>query len=147
VIRPAVPDDVPAILGLIRELAAYERAPDSVEATEADLHRALFGDRPAVWAHVAELDSTVVGTAIWFLSFSTWTGRHGMHLEDLVVSPSARGRGVGRALFDELRRICTERGYPRLEWQVLDWNTDAGRFYTARGAAAMWEWIAWRLTP
>ena len=147
-IRPAVPADVPAILDLIRELAVFEREPVStVEATEQSLHAALFADEPAVWAHVAELDGTVVGTAIWFVTFSTWTGRHGMHLEDFVVSEGARGTGLGAALFEELRRICVERGYPRLEWRVLDWNADAERFYRARGASPISEWISWRLTP
>jgi GNAT superfamily N-acetyltransferase len=148
VIRPAVPADVPAILDLIRELAVFEREPVStVEATPQSLHAALFADEPAVWAHVAELDGTVVGTAIWFVTFSTWTGRHGMHLEDFVVSEAARGTGLGVALFEELRGICVERGYPRLEWRVLDWNADAERFYRARGAAPISEWISWRLTP
>jgi len=148
VIRPAVPADVPAILDLIRELAVFEREPVStVEASEQSLHAALFADEPAVWAHVAELDGTVVGTAIWFVTFSTWTGRHGMHLEDFVVSEAARGTGLGAALFEELRGICVERGYPRLEWRVLDWNAGAERFYRARGAAPISEWISWRLTP
>jgi GNAT superfamily N-acetyltransferase len=148
VIRPATPADIPAILDLIRELAVYEREPlSTVEATERSLHAALFADEPAVWAHVAELDGKVVGTAIWFLTFSTWTGRHGMHLEDFVVSEAARGTGLGVALFEELRRICAERGYRRLEWRVLDWNADAERFYRARGAAPIAEWISWRLVP
>jgi GNAT superfamily N-acetyltransferase len=148
VIRSAVAADVPAILALIRELAVFEREPEStVEATEAGLRDALFGEEPAVWAHVAELDGIVVGTAIWFVTFSTWTGRHGMHLEDFVVSESARGTGLGVALFDELTRICVERGYPRFEWRVLDWNVDAEQFYARRGAQRIPEWISWRLTP
>ena len=148
VIRPAVPEDVPAILALIRELAVYEREPvESVEATEDGLHAVLFGEQPAVWAHVAELDGEVVGTAIWFVSFSTWTGRHGMHLEDFVVSERRAAPASGVALFDELRRICVERGYPRFEWRVLDWNADAERFYERRGARRIPEWISWRLTP
>jgi GNAT superfamily N-acetyltransferase len=148
VIRPAVATDVPAILTLIRELAVFEREPEStVEATEDSLREALFGEQPSVWAHVAELDGVVVGTAIWFVTFSTWTGRHGMHLEDFVVSEAARGTGLGVALFDELRRICTERGYPRFEWRVLDWNVAAERFYERRGAQRIPEWISWRLTP
>ena len=147
-IRPARVADVPAILALIRELAEYEREPAStVEATEDGLRSALFGPRPAVWAHVAELDGTVVGTAIWFVTFSTWTGRHGMHLEDFVVSEAARGTGLGVALFDELARICVERGYARFEWRVLDWNVDAQGFYERRGARPIAEWISWRLTP
>lgn len=148
VIRPAGVDDVPAILALIRELAGYEREPAStVEATEDGLRAALFGPDPVVWAHVAEMDGTVVGTAIWFVTFSTWTGRHGMHLEDFVVSEAARGTGLGVALFDELVRICVERGYARFEWRVLDWNVDAQRFYERRGARPIPEWISWRLTP
>jgi len=148
VIRPARVADVPAVLALIRELADYEREPAStVEATEDGLRSALFGPRPAVWAHVAELDGTVVGTAIWFVTFSTWTGRHGMHLEDFVVSEAARGTGLGVALFDELVRICVERGYARFEWRVLDWNVDAQAFYERRGARPIAEWISWRLTP
>ena len=148
VIRPAGVDDVPAILELIRELAGYEREPAStVEATEDGLRAALFGPDPTVWAHVADLDGTVVGTAIWFVTFSTWTGRHGMHLEDFVVSEAARGTGLGVALFDELVRICVERGYARFEWRVLDWNVDAEGFYERRGARRIPEWISWRLNP
>ena len=147
-IRPARTEDVPAILALIRELAVYERAPGSaVQATEDGLRAALFSPQPAVWAHVAELDGAVMGVAIWFVNFSTWTGRHGMHLEDIVVSEQARGAGLGVALFDELRRICVERGYPRFEWHVLDWNVDAARFYEARGARNLTEWDTWRLEP
>jgi GNAT superfamily N-acetyltransferase len=148
VIRPASESDVPAILALIRELAVYEREPlTTVEASEDLLRTALFGADPAVWAHVAELDGTVVGAAVWFVTFSTWTGRHGMHLEDFVVSETARGTGLGVALFDELRRICVERGYPRFEWRVLDWNVDAQGFYERRAAHAIPEWISWRVTP
>jgi GNAT superfamily N-acetyltransferase len=148
VIRPAAAADVPSILALIRELADYEREPaSSVLATEDDVHAALFRAEPAVFAHVAEHEGAVVGVAIWFVTFSTWTGRHGMHLEDFVVRESARGTGLGRALFDELERICTERGYRRLEWRVLDWNVDAQRFYQARGARPLPEWITWRLAP
>ncbi|HZZ97000.1 MAG TPA: GNAT family N-acetyltransferase [Jatrophihabitantaceae bacterium] len=147
-IRPAVRQDVPAILALIRELAVYEREPvETVEATVAGLEEALFGAQPAVWAHVAEHEDEVVGAAIWYVTFSTWTGRHGMHLEDFVVSDKARGTGLGVALFDELRRICVERGYPRFEWRVLDWNADAEQFYERRGARRIPEWISWRLNP
>jgi GNAT superfamily N-acetyltransferase len=148
VIRPARVDDVPAILRLIRELAVYEReTEDTVEATEDSLRATLFGPDPAVWAHVAELDGAVVGVAIWFVTFSTWTGRHGMHLEDFIVSETARGTGLGIALFEELRGICVERGYPRFEWRVLDWNVEAERFYEKRGARRIPEWISWRLNP
>jgi GNAT superfamily N-acetyltransferase len=149
VIRPATVADVPAILSLIRQLAVYEREPPaSVENTEAALQDTLFGPDPAVWALVAEDDmETVVGTAIWFRTYSTWTGRPGMHLEDFVVTEAARGGGHGVALFDELLRICRERGYARFEWRALDWNVDAARFYEARGARTIPEWVSWRLVP
>jgi GNAT superfamily N-acetyltransferase len=148
VIRTATAADVPAILELIRELATYEREPlTSVENTPDALHETLFGPDPAVWALVAEHEGTVVGTAIWFRTYSTWTGRPGMHLEDIVVSASARGGGHGVALFEELLRICRERGYGRFEWRALDWNVDAARFYRARGAQPLPEWVSWRLTP
>jgi GNAT superfamily N-acetyltransferase len=148
VIRAATAADLPAILDLIRELATYEREPlTSVENTEDALHETLFGPDPAVWALVAEHEGTVVGTAIWFRTYSTWTGRLGMYLEDIVVADSARGGGHGVALFDELLRICRERGYARFEWRALDWNVDAARFYRARGAQPLPEWVSWRLTP
>lgn len=145
-IRAARPDDIPEVLRLIRELARYEREPDAVEATEGTLMEALFGAEPQAFAHVAEEGGTIVGLAVWFVSFSTWTGRHGIYLEDLVISPEARGGGHGRALMGELARICAERGYTRLEWSVLDWNVDAQQFYSSLGAVPMPEWIGWRLS-
>jgi len=147
VIRPATPADLPAIHTLIRELAEYERALEEAKATEEQLHEALFGPRPAAYAHVAT-DSTdsVVGYAIWFLNFSTWRGVHGIHLEDLYVRPTARGGGHGKALLTELARICVERGYQRLEWSVLNWNTPAIDFYESLGARPQNEWTVYRLT-
>lgn len=145
-IRPATSDDVPTILRFIRELATYERAPDEVVATEDDLRRHLFGERPAVFAHIAEHEGEPVGFALWFLNYSTWTGRHGIYLEDLYVTPQARGFGYGRELLVELARIADERGYGRFEWSVLDWNEPAIGFYTALGAAPMAEWTVHRLT-
>jgi ribosomal protein S18 acetylase RimI-like enzyme len=146
VIRPATARDVPRILSLIRELASFEREPDAVEATEAGLREVLFGADPKVFAHVAQDGDTVVGVAIWFLNFSTWTGRHGIYLEDLVVSADARRGGHGRALVAELARICVARGYQRLDWAVLDWNAEAQRFYRSLGAHPMQEWTGWRVT-
>jgi GNAT superfamily N-acetyltransferase len=146
VIRPARSADVPEIYRLIRELASYERSLDEVVATEEDVHASLFGPRPAVFAHVAELDGSVVGFALWFLNYSTWLGRHGIYLEDLYVTPRMRGRGLGRALLAELAAICVRQGYGRLEWWVLDWNSDAIGFYRALGAVAMDEWTVFRLT-
>jgi GNAT superfamily N-acetyltransferase len=147
-IRPANPQDVPAILGLIHDLAEYEKAPHEVRATEEQLHVALFGDDPGVHAHVAEDDAggEVVGYALWFRTFSTWRGVHGIHLEDLYVKPPHRGGGHGRALLAELARICVRRGYQRLEWSVLDWNEPAIGFYRSLGAAPQDEWTVYRLT-
>jgi GNAT superfamily N-acetyltransferase len=146
VIRPARPADIPVIHALIRDLAAYERSLDQVTATADDLRAALLAPQPSLFAHVAEQDGEVVGFALWFLSYSTWTGRHGIYLEDLYVTPRRRGHGHGRALLAELARICVQRGYPRLEWWVLDWNTPARGFYASLGAAAMNEWTVHRLT-
>ncbi len=145
-IRPAQPDDIPAIYQLIRELGEYERSLDEVTGTEDDLRRALFAARPAVFAHVAEQDGRVAGFALWFVNYSTWLGRHGIYLEDLYVTPELRGRGLGRALLAELAAICVRRGYGRLEWWVLDWNEPARGFYAALGATPMDEWTVHRLT-
>jgi GNAT superfamily N-acetyltransferase len=145
-IRPATPDDVPTILRFIRELAEYERAPDEAVATEDDLRRHLFGEQPAVFAHIAEHEGEAVGFAVWFLNYSTWTGRHGIYLEDLYVTPQARGFGYGRALLAELARIADDRGYGRFEWSVLDWNEPAIGFYKSLGALPMDEWTVHRMT-
>jgi GNAT superfamily N-acetyltransferase len=146
VIRPATADDVPAILGLVRDLADYERARDEARATEAQVRDALFGERPSVFCDVAEVDGEVVGFAVWFLSFSTWLGRHGIYLEDLFVRPDYRRAGIGRALLVRLAQRCVEQGYGRLEWSVLDWNEPAIGFYRALGAEAMDEWTVHRLS-
>ncbi|MER6063381.1 MULTISPECIES: GNAT family N-acetyltransferase [unclassified Streptomyces] len=147
-IRPAIPADIPVIHALVRELAEYEKAPDEAEATQEQLREALFGERPAAFAHMAVDDATgeAVGFALWFLNFSTWRGVHGIYLEDLYVRPGARGGGHGRALLTELARICVERGYGRLEWSVLDWNRPAIGFYEALGARPQDEWTVYRLT-
>jgi GNAT superfamily N-acetyltransferase len=150
-IRPAAPSDVPEIHRLVCDLAEYERARDQVEATPESLRAALFGSHPAAFAHVAEIaepggGTRIVGFALWFLNFSTWTGRHGIYLEDLYVRPEFRGGGHGRALLTELARICVSRGYGRLEWSVLDWNEPSIGFYKSLGAVAMDEWTVYRLT-
>ena len=137
---------MPAVLALVRELAAYEREPDAVVATEDGLRAALFGDSPAVFCHVAEDGGEVVGFALWFLNFSTWLSRHGIYLEDLYVRPSHRGTGLGKALLETLTSIARERGYGRVEWWVLDWNEPARAFYRSLGARPMDEWTVWRLT-
>lgn len=145
-IRPAVADDVPDLLRLIHALAAYEREPDAVEASEDDLRRELFGADPSASALVAEVDGVVVGTAVWFRTFSTWTGTPGIHLEDLFVDPVARGRGLGKALLAGLASIAVARGHRRVEWAVLDWNAPAIAFYRSLGAASMDEWTTNRLS-
>ena len=145
-VRPAARADGPVICRLIRELAAYENALDQVEITEAGLDAALFGPEPSVFAHVAEYRGVVAGVALWFVNFSTWTGRHGIYLEDLFVSPAVRGAGLGRALLAELAGICVDRGYGRLEWAVLDWNAPAQQFYDSLGATTQREWIGRRLS-
>jgi GNAT superfamily N-acetyltransferase len=146
-VRPAAPGDVPVILRLVRELAEYEKALDAVDASQEQLREALFpADRaPATFAHVAEVGGEVVGCAIWFLSFSTWTGTHGIWLEDLYVTPAQRGSGLGEELLRTLAAICVERGYSRLEWWVLDWNAPSIGFYQSIGAVAQAEWTRFRL--
>ena len=145
-IRPARPGDEDDILRLIRELADYEREPDAVEATADGLRAHLFGPEPRVFAHVAEADgATVVGIAVWFLNFSTWTGRHGIYLEDLFVAPALRGGGVATALFRALAAEAAARGCARMEWAVLDWNEPAKGFYRRLGARHNDTWEPWRL--
>jgi len=146
VIRPALAGDVPRILELVGELAVYEREPDAVEATEEMLAASLFGPSPVASCHVVDVDDDVVGFALWYVTFSTWKGRPGLWLEDLYVRPAARGQGWGRAMLQELAAVCVERGYPRFEWWVLDWNVDAQGFYGALGAVAEDEWTTWRVS-
>ncbi|MFC5267969.1 GNAT family N-acetyltransferase [Kribbella qitaiheensis] len=145
-IRRARPDDVPAIVDLVYGLAEYERAPDECRLTAEQLQAALFGEKPAVFCHVAETGGEVVGCALWFLNFSTWRGVHGIYLEDLFVRPEQRGSGLGKALLIALAQECVANGYERLEWSVLDWNTPAIDFYKSLGALPQDEWTTFRLT-
>jgi len=147
-VRPATIDDVPRIVELVHELALYEREPDAVEATAADFVAALFppSATPTAFAHVAEDDGEVVGMAVWYVTFSTWTGRNGIWLEDLFVRPDQRGSGLGRALLAALAQVCVERGWRRLEWWVLDWNEPSIGFYRSLGATAHDDWTTYRLT-
>jgi GNAT superfamily N-acetyltransferase len=146
-VRPIRPGDVPAVVGLVRELADYEKSLHEVRLTEEQLAGCLFGASPALFGHVAEApDGTVVGMALWFLNFSTWRGTHGVHLEDLYVQPRHRGTGLGRELLRTLAAVCVERGYSRLEWSVLDWNAPSIEFYRAAGAVPMDGWTVFRLT-
>ena len=144
-IRPAEAGDAAEILRMIKALATYEHEPDAVRATERSLGELMFGDDPKVFAHIAEIDGQPVGLALWFLNFSTWTGRHGIYLEDLFVDPRARRRGVARALFAALAREAARRGCARIDWAVLDWNKPAMDFYRTLGAARSSGWQPWRL--
>lgn len=145
-IRPATPADVPTILRFIRDLAAFEREPDAVQATEASLAGALFGVHPAAEAVIAELENEPLGFALFFHNFSSWTGRRGLYLEDLYVTPAARGRGMGTALLRHLAALALARGCARFEWAVLDWNADAIAFYRACGAVGLDEWTVQRVS-
>ena len=144
-IRAASPGDVPAILRLIKALATYEREPHAVLATEPSLMHTFFSDDAHVFAHVAENEDEIVGLSVWFLNYSTWTGRSGLYLEDLFVAEDSRSLGVGRALFQALAREAVARGCARIDWAVLDWNTTAMDFYRAVGGRRMSGWEPWRL--
>ncbi|HXH15038.1 MAG TPA: GNAT family N-acetyltransferase [Sphingomonas sp.] len=146
IIRSATPADVGTILRFVRELAAFEREPDAVEATEATLTEALFGAHPAAEALMAEGPDAPLGFALFFHNFSTWTGKRGLYLEDLYVTPDARGQGVGGALLAHLAGIALDRGCARFEWSVLDWNADAIAFYRKVGAVGMEDWTIQRLS-
>lgn len=145
-IRPARADDVPTIMGFVRELATFERAPEAVVSTEALMHDALFGAEPAAEALIAEIDGARVGMAVFYHTFSTWTGRRGIWLDDLYITPGARGAGAGSALLRRLAGLAVERGCARFEWWVLDWNTPAVELYRRIGAEAMDEWTVQRLS-
>jgi GNAT superfamily N-acetyltransferase len=144
-IRPATPTDMPTILNFIRELATYERAPDAVVATEADLLRDGWGSTPRFTAIIAELDANPVGFALYFTTYSTWRGHHGIRLEDIYVTPTQRGKGIGKALLAHLARVAVDQGCPRLEWDVLDWNAPAIAVYERIGAHILTEWRIMRL--
>ena len=144
-IRPALPSDAATILALIRELATYEREPDAVVATEADLLRDGFGPSPAFEVLLAERDGTTIGFAFYFFTYSTWRGRRCLYLEDLFVQPAHRGSGAGVALMRELARVAIDRGCARFVWQVLDWNEPAIAFYEKLGASVQREWLTVRM--
>ena len=139
-LRPAVPADLPAIVGMIRELAAFEKLEHLVVVTAESLRPHLFGERPVAEAVVGEAQGQVVAFALFFTNFSTFLGRPGLYLEDLYVQPSQRGRGLGKALLKHLARLARDRGCGRFEWSVLDWNENAIRFYEKMGATVMPEW-------
>jgi GNAT superfamily N-acetyltransferase len=145
-IRPVREPDLAAVVGLIHELAEYERAPLECQLTRRQLRAALFSPSPALFGHVAEVDGAVVGCALWLLNFSTWKGSHGIYLEDLYVQEPYRGRGIGRGLLAALAAEGCRRGYSRLEWSVLDWNMTAIAFYESLGARPLAEWTMFRLS-
>ncbi len=144
-IRPATPDDAALIHRFVRDLAVYEKLEHEAKATPEMLAAALFRDNPHVFCDIAERDGAAAGFAIWFYTFSTFVGRHGIFLEDLFVDPAMRGHGVGKALLAGLARRCVDEGLGRLDWQVLDWNEPSIRFYEARGAVIKRAWLPVRL--
>jgi GNAT superfamily N-acetyltransferase len=144
-IRAAQPADAPRILDLIRALAAYERAPDAVVATEADILRHGFGPRPLFHCLIAEWNDQPAGFALYFFNYSTWTGQPGIHLEDLFVYPELRGKGIGKALLTRVAAIAVENQCSRYQWDVLDWNQPAIDFYHSLGARFLDEWRIMRV--
>ncbi|MBX3210148.1 MAG: GNAT family N-acetyltransferase [Labilithrix sp.] len=144
-IRRATPDDAPVILSLIRDLATYEREPDAVVATEADLRRDGFGPSPAFEVLLAERDGATIGFAFYFFTYSTWRGKRCLYLEDLFVQPEHRGSGAGVALMRVLARTAVDRGCARFVWQVLDWNEPSIAFYEKLGAKIQREWLTVRM--
>ena len=145
-IRPAKIEDASLVWALVRELADYERLTHEAVATPDDLSSALFGAQPRVFCDIAEWNSAPAGFALWFYNFSTFRGRHGIYLEDLYVRPEHRGRGMGKALLQQLARRCRSEGLARLEWAVLDWNAPSIAFYESLGARPNADWITYRLT-
>jgi GNAT superfamily N-acetyltransferase len=145
VLRRARAGDEDGILACIRALAAYENEPDAVQTTADGLRQSLFGPSPTAFAHVIAREERIVAIAVWFLNYSTWTGRGGIYLEDLYVREDERRHGYGKALLVRLAQLCAERGYGRLEWSVLDWNQSAIGFYRSIGAVGLDEWTVQRL--
>ena len=139
-------DELPLVLSLIRELAAYEKLSHEVAATEAMIEAALFSDSPRLFCEIAEWNGEPAGFAVWFVNFSTFAGRFGIYLEDLFVRPQHRRNGIGKALLAYLAKECVENGWARLQWAVLDWNTPSIEFYKTLGAVLTDEWTLCRLT-
>ncbi len=151
VIRPAEPGDLATVDRFVRELAEYEKLAHEVTASAEDFAAALFADHPRVFCDVAETTNagtspTPAGIALWYYTFSTFKGRHGIYLEDLFVPPERRGRGIGKALLGRLARRCVDERLPRLDWSVLDWNEPARRFYGSIGAQELNDWIVNRVS-
>jgi GNAT superfamily N-acetyltransferase len=145
-IRAARPDEAGLVLSFVRELAEYEKLAHQVEASEATIADALFGASPGVYCDIAEWNGEPAGFQVWFVNFSTFSGRHGIYLEDLFVRPALRGKGIGKALLAHLARRCVDNGWSRLQWSVLDWNTPSIEFYKSLGAVLMDEWTVCKVT-
>ena len=144
-IRPASRDDAALILRFVTELAIYERAEHEVKTDVAGIESSLFAEDASASALICERDGQPIGYAVYFFNYSTWLGRNGLYLEDLYVTPEARGTGAGKALLKHLARLAVSRGCGRFEWSVLDWNEPAIRFYEALGARPQEEWTTYRL--
>jgi GNAT superfamily N-acetyltransferase len=144
-IRSARKGEAGLVLALVRELAEYEKLLHEVEATEATLDAALFSEQPRLFCEIAEWKGEPVGFAVWFINFSTFSGRSGIYLEDLFVRPPFRGKGIGKALLAYLARLCVQNGWSRLQWSVLDWNAPSIAFYQSLGAVLMDEWTVCRV--
>ena len=145
-VEPATESDVPIILSYIRKLAEYEKLSHMVVATEEDIREHVFGPNPVAEVLLAYWDEEPVGFALYFRNFSTFLGRAGLYLEDLFVDPAHRGKGIGKALLARLAKIALERGYGRLQWEVLDWNTPSIEFYRRLGAVPLDQWTGYRLS-
>src|SRR3954471_2628176 len=144
IIRRARPGESGLVLSFIRELAEYEKLLHEVEATEADIERALFADKPQLFCEIAEWQREPAGFAVWFINFSTFSGRPGVYLEDLFVRPGQRGKGIGKALLVHLAKECVANGWSRLQWAVLDWNTPSIEFYKSLDAVLLEDWTICR---
>jgi GNAT superfamily N-acetyltransferase len=140
VIRRARPDEAGVVLSLVRELAEYEKLLHEVDTTEKMLADALFGENPRLFCELAEWNGDVAGFAVWFINFSTFSGRSGIYLEDLFVRPALRGNGIGKALLSHLAKECVANNWSRLQWSGLDWNEPSIAFYKSLGAVMMDEW-------
>jgi GNAT superfamily N-acetyltransferase len=146
IVRRARSDEAGLVLSLIRELAEYEKLLHEVEATEPMIAAALFGSDPRLFCEIAEWNGEPAGFAVWFLNFSTFSGRPGIYLEDLFVRPAQRGNGIGKALLAHLAKQCVASSWSRLQWAVLDWNTPSIEFYKSLGAVLADEWTICRIS-
>ena len=145
-LRLATPEDVPTILGFVKALAAFEHLEDEVQATEADFYESLFGTPARAEALIAELGGKPAGFSLWFYNFSTFRGRHGLYVEDIYVDPAHRGAGIGRKIFRFLAQRAISQGCARMDWDVLNWNSNAIGFYRSIGAFPLDGWTRQRLT-